>query len=136
MILIISAALVRHSVFQQPANSQPLLSKQLFQRRASLLRSVLRLFGVSVQAHFEVVAKICALFIADFFGDGFAALLRDSDVIEPAEFADMQCSVTRLAFVEAAEGEAQRRERRAALPTDGRIRHGLPLDIADRVDSG
>jgi len=48
---------------------------------------------------FEVIAKICALFVTDLFRNGFAAVLGFAQIVKFAQFADMQIGIALLADV-------------------------------------
>jgi hypothetical protein len=63
------------------------------------------LVGIRAFRGFEVIAKIGALFVADFFRNRFATVFGFAYVIKLAQFADVQIGVALFANV--APGERQ-----------------------------
>jgi len=66
----------------------------------------------------EVIAKICLVLFAYFFGSRFLAVLGIRRVVLDAHFAHVQLGIAGLADFETAQGQAERSERGAAAPAN------------------
>ena len=104
--------------------ARPLFLEQIVERRLRprQLRTVLR--DISPRLRLEVIAKIRLILFAHLLRSGLLAMLRIRRVVLNAHLAHMQLRITRLADVEPSERQTERGERRAAAPTNERVRHG------------
>ena len=78
-------------------------------------------------ARLEVIAEVCVLLVANFLSRRFAAVLGDAPVVFHAHAADVQLPATRRTFIEATQGQGQRRKGRAAFPADEIVGHRAAL---------
>jgi len=93
-----------------------------------------------------VIAKICLVLLAHFFGRRFLAVLGVRRVVLDAHFADVQLGIAGFTDFETTQGQAERRERGATAPTNQRVSHAtfvnlsadpadIPVAFMDRTES-
>src|SRR5207302_929515 len=108
------------------------LAEELLELRARLVHrgGIGRRIGPG--ARLEEVAEVRLRLVAHFLRGRLAAVLGDARVVVGAHAADVQLGVTPRALIEPPQWEAQRRERRAALPANEVVSHADSLLLAGR----
>jgi hypothetical protein len=82
-----------------------------------------------------VIAKICLVLFAHFFGGRFLAVLGKRRVVLHAHFAHVQLGIAGLADFETAQGQTERSERGATAPANQRVSHATLVNLyADQAD--
>jgi hypothetical protein len=106
-----------------------LLAKEIVEGRLGLLDFGDVLRDISTFLGLEVITEIGLVLLAHLLGGRLLAVLSLRGVVLHAHLADVELGVARLAYVETAKREAQRREGDAAAPAGQGVRHEMYLCI-------